>query len=305
MRVAIVGGSGLLGRHIAAALRARDDDVLILSRDPDRARRKGVSDAVAAWVPGDPAGLASAIHGADAVVNLAGVAVGPRPWTRRRRQAILDSRVIATRTVARAIAVLPAAARPTVLVNASGTDAYTGRDSVAATESTPPSAGFLARVCLAWEAEANRARASGTRVVVLRIGFVLAPGATALRLLAVPFRLGLGGPIGNGRQWMSWIHLDDLVGLVLFALDDPRVDGIVNAVGPVPARQSDVAAAIGAALGRPSWLRVPATAVQLAMHDQSTLVLGSRRIVPARAVELGFPFSWRDLRTAMADALGR
>jgi uncharacterized protein (TIGR01777 family) len=301
VKVALVGGTGLLGRHIAAALRARDDEVLVLGR-----RGGPSSDGLGvarAWTPGDPAGLAAGLRGCDAVVNLAGTPVGPRPWTTGRRRSILASRLVATRTIVDALALLPAADRPRVLVSASGTDAYTGSDAVPATETTDPTDGFLARVCLAWEAEAARATAHGVRVVILRIGFVLAPGGSALRLYALPFRIGLGGSIGDGRQWMSWIHVADVARIALAALDDDSLEGVVNAVAPTPARQTEIAAAIGAALGRRSWLRVPAALVRFVMRSQAILPLGSRRIVPARLLERGFAFRWPDLGAAMADAL--
>jgi len=305
MKVAIVGGSGLLGRHISAELLGRGDRVLILSRDPGRVRRRLSPDViVTGWSVADPAGLATILGDVDAVINLAGVPVGPRPWTPGRRRAILRSRLDATGAIVAAIARLGSERRPRVLVSASGTDGYTGLDASPATEASPSSDGFLARVCLAWEAEAGRARELGVRVAILRIGFVLARDATVLRLYALPFRLHLGGPLGDGRQWMSWVHVDDVVALFLFALDDRRVDGIVNAVAPQPARQAEVAAAIGAALHRRSWLPVPAPLIRLAMGGASTLALGSRRIVPQRAAELGYRFRRPELRSAVADALG-
>ena len=305
MKVAIVGGSGLLGRHISAELLGRGDRVLILSRDPGRVRRRLSPDViVTGWSVADPAGLATILGDVDAVINLAGVPVGPRPWTPGRRRAILRSRLDATGAIVAAIARLGSERRPRVLVSASGTDGYTGLDASPATEASPSSDGFLARVCLAWEAEAGRARELGVRVAILRIGFVLARDATVLRLYALPFRLHLGGPLGDGRQWMSWVHVDDVVALFLFALDDRRVDGIVNAVAPQPARQAEVAAAIGAALHRRSWLPVPAPLIRLAMGGASTLALGSRRIVPQRPAELGYRFRRPELRSAVADALG-
>jgi uncharacterized protein (TIGR01777 family) len=303
MKVAIVGGSGMLGRHIAAGLVARGDEVTILTRRPESVRSISSAIAVRPWTVADPAGLARTLRGIDAVINLAGVPVGPTPWTPGRRRAIRASRLDTTRAIVVALEILPTDHRPRVLVNASGTDTYTGLDATAATESTPPSDGWLAGICREWEGEAMRARSSDVRVVALRIGFVLASDAASLGIYALPFRLGLGGPLGDGRQWMSWIHVDDLVALVRFVLDEPRAAGIVNAVGPAPARQADVAAAIGAALGRCSWLRVPAWLLRLAMRSQAILPLGSRRIAPARAVELGFRFAWVDLRAAMADVL--
>lgn len=304
MKVVLVGGSGLIGRRIAALLAGRGDRVTVLSRDPARAgERLPVGVSVESWSPHDPAELADRLRGAGAVVNLAGVPIGPRPWTPGRRRAILESRITATRAIVSALGSLEADERPAVLLSASGTDTYTGQDAVPATESSPPSSGFLADVCLAWEAEAERASALGIRVAIIRIGFVLAPGAKALGLYTIPFRLHLGGPIGSGRQWMSWVHLDDVARLAVLALDDDRVAGPINAVGPNPARQADVAKAIGAALGRRSWLRVPAWAVRLALQGQATLPLDSRRVLPARALALGFRFTWTDLRAAMRDVL--
>lgn len=304
MKVAIVGGSGMLGRHIAAGLAARGTDVVILTRDASSAKRnRSARVSVRGWSVADRTGLAHALAGVDAVINLAGVPVGPRPWTRARKRSIVGSRLAATRAIVAALAEVPSADRPRILVSASGTDTYTGLDRIPATEATPPSGGFLARVCLAWEAAALAARSSEVRVVVLRMGFVLACDAPSLGLYALPFRVGLGGPIGHGQQWMSWIHVDDLVALTLFVLDQPRAAGIVNAVGPVPARQAEVADAIGAALRRPSWLAVPAWLVRAVMRSQAILPLGSRRIAPARALELGFQFGWPDLRAAMADVL--
>ena len=300
----MVGGSGLLGRHLTPALLGRGDEVVVLSRDPAVARRRTSPTAeVVAWSSSDVAGLADNLRSVDAVVNFAGVAVGPTPWTAGRRRSIRDSRLGATRAIVAAIASLPPDVRPRTLLSASGTDVYTGQDATAATEASPPSPGFLGEVCLAWEAAAGQARRAGVRVVIARIGLVLASDAPSLQLYALPFRLRLGGPIGDGRQWMSWIHVDDLVGLLTMALDDPRADGVINAVGPAPARQAELAAAIGAALGRRSWLPVPAGLVRLVMQSQAVLPLGSRRVAPARAAELGFQFGWRDLRAAVADVL--
>ena len=304
MRVAIAGGSGLLGGYLATALVARGDDVLVLSRDPDRARPRVPAGArIARWSPEDPADLAEAMDGVEAVVSLVGIPVGPWPWTARRRRAIAASRIEPTRAIVDAIRMLPEASRPAVLVSASGTDGYEGRDEVPATEKDATGDGFLARVCEAWEAEAGRAKSFGVRVVVIRIGFVLARRAAVLRLFTLPFRLGLGGPLGSGHQWMSWVHVDDVVGLVILALDDSRAEGPLNAVAPEPAHEAAVAAAIGDALGRPPWLRIPAWLIRLAMGEASILALGSRRIIPARAIELGYAFRWTDLRAAIRDVM--
>lgn len=302
----IAGGAGHIGRRLAAALDERGDEVIVLSRDLDGAARRGpVAGRPERWSTTDPAALAVMIDRADAVVGLAGVPVGPQPWTARRRQAIRSSRLEPTRAIVDAIRMLPSTRRPQVLVSVSGTDGYEGRDQVPATEATPTGDGFLARLCGEWEAAASEAESLGVRVAIARIGFVLARDATVMRLFALPFRFCLGGPLGTGRQWFSWIHVDDVVGLLMLAIDDPRVEGAINVVSPEPVHEADVAAAIGAALSRPSWLRTPAWLIRLVMRESSILALGSRRVVPVRALELGYRFRWSDLHAAMADVHGR
>jgi uncharacterized protein (TIGR01777 family) len=301
--VVLVGGSGKIGRALAAALVADGVRVLVLSRNPGRARRHGTAGVVEPWSVDRIDELAGRIAGVRAVVNLAGVPVGPWPWwIPGRRRAIVRSRIDTTRAIVEALRRLDPADRPRVLVSVSGTDGYEGRDDEPATEATPFSTGFLAELCRAWEGEAHQASALGMRVAIVRIGFVLARGAPAMRVYALPFRLHVGGPLGSGRQWMSWIHIDDVVGIMRLALDD-HVDGPINAVSPEPVRQADVARAIASALGRRSWLRVPAPLLRLVMGEAAILPLGSRRIMPARAVELGYRFAWTDLEGAMTDVL--
>jgi uncharacterized protein (TIGR01777 family) len=189
-------------------------------------------------------------------------------------------------------------------VNASGSDVYTGRDAQPADESTEPSHEFLADVCLRWEAAAREAESLGIRVALVRTAFVLAPDAPVLRLLALPFRLFVGGRLGSGRQWFSWIHIDDLVGIYRLALADATISGPINGAAPEPCRQADLARAIGATLHRPAWLPVPAWAIQLALRDQATLLLGSRRVVPAAALAAGYAFGQPTMEAALAEVLG-
>ena len=305
-RTVIAGGAGIVGRHLAEALLADGHRVDVLSRDPGRARGRLPSGVRAiAWSARATPELVAALDGANAVVNLAGVAIGPLPWTASRRRAIRESRLESTRALVEAIGGLPAQRRPPVLVNASGTDVYVGRDTSPATEATPPGDDFLSRVCVEWEAAARAAEPLGVRVAVLRQGFVLASDAPVLRLLALPFRLLAGGRLGSGRQWFSWIHVDDLVGLYRLAIDSPALDGIVNATSPSPCRNADLARALAHVLGRPDWLAAPAWAIRAALGEEATLVLGSRRAVPARALALGFEFGQPDLEAALRDVLGR
>ncbi len=305
-RIVIAGGSGTVGRQVAAALVAGGDEVVVLSRDPDRAASSLPSGAEAVrWSVAATQELSAALADASAVVNLAGIPIGPLPWTPGRKRAIRDSRLRATTALVKSIAGLPPDHRPGVLVNASGTDVYAGRDEAPATESTPPADDFLARVCLVWEAAARAAEPLGVRVVILRQAFVLAPGAPVLRLLALPFRLFLGGPLGSGRQWFSWIHVADLAGLYERAVASPEMTGIYNAASPEPCRNAELAAALGRALGRPSWLRVPGWIIRLGLGEESTLVLDSRRAVPDRATKDGFTLRYPDLEAALRDVLTR
>ncbi|MDR7554161.1 MAG: TIGR01777 family oxidoreductase [Armatimonadota bacterium] len=298
MRVMMAGASGLIGRAVAAALRAEGHQVQRLVR-----RAPAAPDEVS-WDPAggglDPAALA----GADAVVNLAGRAIARWPWTRRARDEMVASRVGATRLLVETIGRLDA--RPSVFVSASAIGYYGDRGDEVLTESSDPGRGFLADLVQAWEAEARRARAYGVRVVCTRFGLVVAPRGGVLAPLLLPFRLGLGGPLGSGRQWWSWVHLDDVVGAVLTALRVPALDGPMNVVSPAPVTQREFARALGAALRRPAVLPVPAVALRLvlgAMADET--ILASQRVRPATLEAVGFVFRWPELRPALEDVLRR
>ena len=305
MKVVVAGGSGLIGRTLVTALLADGAAVTVLTRDPAAASRRLPSGARAvAWDGRDPHGSwAAELGGADAVINLAGATIGHWPWTAARRRLLVSSRVEATQALVAAIAALPAAERPATLLNASGTDGYEGLDREPSTEATPFSDTFLARLCTAWEAAAAPAEALGVRVVCLRQGVVLARGAPALRLLALPVRLFVGGPIGGGRQWFSWIDLVDLVGLYRLALGEPSLHGALNVTAPQPVQQADLARAMGRVLHRPARIPVPGLPVRLALGGMATLVLGSRRVIPARATAAGYAFQRPDLEDALRSAL--
>ncbi len=311
MRVVIAGGSGLIGRALAASL-VRDGVLVdVLSRDPARATRRLPAGAGGvAWDPTDAgraAELATALAGADAVVNVSGVPVGPLPWTPGRKRAIVASRVGTNRALVAAIALLDPAGRPKVFVSAAGTDGYTGLDAEPATEMTDTTRtqGFLAELGNAWEAAAAEASALGVRAVMIRTSFVLAAGSSLLGLLALPVRFGFGGRYGNGRQWFSWIHLDDLVAIYRRAIDDASLSGPINASSPTPSRQADVAQELARVLRRPNWLRVPAWLLRLVLRGEATLLLGSRRVEPRKLTAAGFEFAYPDLEGALREALGK
>lgn len=314
MRVVLTGGTGLIGMGLAESLLARGDQVSVISRDADRARRQlGARVDVVAGDPVEPGPWQGALAGADAVVSLAGEPVGHRRWNAQFRQRIRDSRVDATRFVVEAIAAAEPARRPRVLISASGIDYYPSALDLAAhadigddddiDESTPPGDSFLARVCRDWEREAFEATALGVRVVTARIGLVLAPRGDALARLVLPFKLFAGGPIGSGRQWTSWIHIEDVIGALEHALDRDDVVGPMNVVAPGTVRNRDFARALGRALHRPSWFRAPGFAVRLVVGELAEYALSGRRVVPARLLNTGFSFRHPDIAGALADLL--
>lgn len=293
MRVAIVGATGLIGRRVAAALVARGDEVVPLSR---RGTPVAGSDGVA-WDPVEgPAPLPALAP--EAVVNLAGEPLIGR-WTAAKKQRIHDSRVLTTR---RLIDAMEGAGRPRVLVNASGVGYY-GPVQAPVDETAPPGDDFLAHTCVAWEREALRAEERGVRVVPLRTGVVLATEGGILPTLLRPARLGVGGPLGGGRQWFPWIHIDDEAGLVLHALDLPEVRGPLNAVAPAPVRQREMAKALGRAVRRPAILPAPGLAVRLVVGEMATLALDGQNARPAKALATGYRFAHTDLDEALRHLL--
>jgi uncharacterized protein (TIGR01777 family) len=303
--IVVAGGSGLIGSALAASLIEAGVPVTVLSRDAGR-RAKRVPDGatIAQWDPRDPRSAVDALRGAAAVVNTSGEAVGPLPWTPWRRRAIVESRVGTARTLATAIGLLPPEDRPPVLVNASGTDGYTGIDAEPATEEAETSHGFLADLVTDWEAAAHEADRHGTRVVTVRTSFVIAAASPLLTLFALPSRLFLGGRYGSGRQWFSWVHLDDLVRVYRLAIDDASLRGPINVSGePLP--QIEVARAFGRILRRPAAFPTPAWLLRLVMGEQSTLLLGSRRVSAARLRATGFELSYPTFEPALRNALGR
>lgn len=309
-RVVIAGGSGLIGRALTASLLRDGVEVDVLTRNPARRSRHVAAGARSLhWDPRDAAGvadLARAIDGATAVVNLTGVPIGPLPWTAGRRRAIVDSRVGPTQSLVEAMALLSPSARPGVFVCSMGIDGYTGLDTDPATEATDTSAttGFLADLERPWASAALGAEALGVRAVMIRTAFVLARESSLLPLLALPVRLGLGGRYGSGRQWFSWIHLDDLVAAYRFAIADTTLSGPVVAASPEPCRQRDLAASLARVLHRPNWLPVPGWLLRLVLREEATLLLGSRRVVPARLLRAGLEFAYTDLEAALRNVLG-
>jgi uncharacterized protein (TIGR01777 family) len=301
MRVLITGASGLIGSAVGDALLARGDEVVGLSRDPARAR--GTNPTVS-WHPWDPASErppAAAFAGVDAVINLAGEEINQR-LTDEAKIRIRDSRVRATKNLVDGM--LAATSTPRTLVSGSAIGYYGDRGEAVLDESAPAAEGFLPQIVVDWENEARAAEKGGVRVVVLRTGLVLDPGGGLLGQLLLPFRLGAGGPLAGGKQYMPWIHRDDEVGLILWALDRESVDGVINATAPNPVTNRDFSKALGKALRRPSFLPTPRFAVVALRGEELTeQIVGSYRVIPRRALDLGYEFRFTEVDSALRDLL--
>ena len=295
--VLITGASGLVGGALVGKLRAAGRPLRLVSRTPQRMAASAGVEAIG-W---DGCTLeAAALDGTNAVVHLAGEPIFGGLPTRARRERIWTSRIDSTQSLVQRIAELPSSGRPRTLVCASAVGFYGDRGEEELTEDAAPGAGFLADLCVAWEEAARRAEQVGLRVVRMRFGVVLSRAGGALPVLTRAFRLGLGGRIGSGQQWFSWVHLDDAVALGLRALEDARLGGPLNVVSPEPVRNADFTRAVARALRRPALLPAPAFAVRLALRELSAELLGSRRVLPARAQALGHHFAFPHLPSALA-----
>jgi uncharacterized protein (TIGR01777 family) len=304
MRVAVTGATGTIGSALVRELVSRGDEVVVLSRDPARAReRLGEEvDAVAWEKPGSEPAPAHALSGCDGVVHLLGEPVDQR-WSDDAKRAIRDSRVNGTRYLVAGIR--DADPRPRVLVSQSATGYYGARGDEPVDESEPPADDFLARVVVDWEAEAQEAEELGLRVVRLRTGVVLTESGGALGKMMTPFKLGVGGPVAGGDQYVPWIHIDDVVGGLVCALEDDRLKGAINLTAPEPATNRELSKALGRALRRPAIAPVPAFALKLLYGEMSSIVTTGARVVPARLAELGYRFRRPDLDEALRAATGR
>jgi uncharacterized protein len=303
MRVLVTGATGLIGSAVCDALLARGEEVVGLSRDPEKARS---TNPTVSWHPWDPANErppAAAFTGVDAVVNLVGEEINQR-LTDAAKQRIRDSRVRATKNLVDGM--LAAEPAPRTLVSQSAIGYYGDHGESVVDESTPAADGFLSQLVVEWEDEALKAEKSGVRVVVTRTGLVLDPDGGLLKQLVPPFKLGVGGPLAGGRFYMPWIHRDDEVGLILWALDNPKVTGAINATGPKPVTNRAFSKALGAALHRPSLVPAPRLAIVAMRGEELTeQITGSYRVIPRRAQDLGYAFRFTEVAPALEDLLGR
>ncbi len=296
--IVIAGGSGFLGGPLVQTLTTAGHRVVVLSREGGTG---SASERRVAWTPDGTAGAwASEIDGADAVVNLAGESIAGKRWTDEQKRRILESRVLATRSLVAAIDA--ATAPPPLLISGSAVGYYGPCGDEPVTEQTRAGRDFLASVCTAWEAEAQRAGSAHTRVVVVRTGLVLARDGGALPQMLPPFWFGVGGPVGSGRQYWPWIHRHDWLALVQFLLTAPDVSGPVNATAPKPVPNRDFATALGRAMHRPAFMPAPSFALKLLLGEMAEgLLLSGQRALPTKAEKLGFTFTYARLDDALAD----
>lgn len=292
MRVLVTGGTGLVGRRACDALRAAGHAVTLVSRDPGRVPARAVG-----WD-----GLRAVMPETDAIVNLAGDPIAGARWTRARKAEIRRSRVEGTRALVEALAA--SEPRPKVLVSASAVGYYGDRGEDPLDETAAPGTDFLARVCVEWEAEARRAEGLGLRVVLLRLGIVLAPDGGALSVMLLPFRAGLGGPLGSGAQWMSWVHRDDVAGLIGDALADEGYTGPVNATAPHPVTNKEFTRALARAVHRPAFLPVPGFGLQVLLGEMATMLLTGQRVLPRVAERQGYVWRQPELPAALETCVG-
>ncbi len=290
MNILITGGTGFIGTPLSHELRNSGHKVVVTTRRPSDSKEKLI------WNP--PALIPSkVISGFDAVINLAGEPVAPGRWTKKRKELIMSSRINTTRSLVESIK--KAAFKPKVLISASAIGYYGDHGDEYVAEDTPPASDFLARVCKAWEAEAVKAQELGIRVVLIRIGGVLESDGGALPKMMTPFKLFLGGTIGSGKQWFSWIHRDDVAGIIKYALENESVSGPVNAVSPNAVTNKEFSSALGKTLHKPSWLAVPAFVIKLTLGELGSMLLTGQRVMPEKILKSGYNFKYQDLESAL------
>jgi uncharacterized protein len=294
MDITLTGATGFIGRHLVAFLTARGDRLTILSRNP----KPGDNPRYLRWDTRSVPPLES--MDTDAVIHLAGEPVAQR-WNGAVKERIRASRIEGTRALMAGLAAVRR--KPKVLVSASAIGIYGSRQDEVLTESAPRGSGFLADVTAAWEEEARPAESLGIRVVLLRIGIVLGADGGALAKMLPAFRSGGGGRMGTGEQWMSWIHIDDLVGLIGFALGSDRLSGPVNATAPNPVRNAEFTYELAGVLHRPALVAMPALILKLIFGEMATMLTDSQRVSPEAALRAGYAFCFTDLRAALADVL--
>ena len=304
MKIVITGGTGFIGRALCTTLLQGGHRVTVLTRQRGQVdHRPELPIQAVEWNARDSGPWEQVLEGADAVINLAGAPIADVRWTDKRKQLLTDSRVLTTRLLVRALS--RSSSKPVTFISASGIGYYGASDDRRLDEGAMRGQGFLADLCLAWEAEALRAAEVGTRVIILRTGMVLEQDGGALPKMLLPFGLFAGGPIMPGSQWVSWIHRLDHIGLVQWALTTEAVSGPINAVAPEPVTMKTFCEVLGRVLHRPSWLPVPRFALNILLGELGTLMTTGQRVIPAKAMAGGYRFQYPTLEQALRDVLKR
>jgi uncharacterized protein len=297
MKVAITGATGFVGSRLVAKLLAQGDEVLVLSRNASAAQTKFPQAQVVQYRPLESGDWQQSIAGCDAVVNLAGEPIAEKKWTAEQKKIILDSREVGTQKLVEAIE--QATNKPQVLVNASAIGYYGISETATFDESSPAGNDFLAEICQKWEAAAQT---TSVRSVILRFGIVLGQGGALAKMLPA-FKMFMGGPIGTGNQWFSWIQVDDVVAMILAALQDASMSGTFNATAPQPVRMKDLCQQLGSLMSRPSWMPVPGFVLETMLGEGATVVLDGQQVLPKAALDRGFSFQYPDLAAALKACL--
>jgi len=296
MRLVVTGATGFIGSALCAALLEQGHALTLLTRGSPRDANTGTKRWLH-WTPGTLRDWDAALDGVDGVINLAGEPIAEKKWTHTQRRRIEKSRIDATHSLVQACAKVRQ--KPKFLINASAVGYYGSRGDESLTENAPPGDDFLAVLCQAWEEEAQKAEELGMRVVRVRTGIVLGAGGGALTKMAAPFKFFMGGPLGSGKQWMSWIQLEDLLRLILLGIENPLACGPINATSPNPVQNKEFSRALGKAIHRPCWAPVPAFLLKLALGEMSQMLLTGQRVIPAAAEKLGFQFRYPNLQEAL------
>lgn len=296
MKLVVAGATGFIGSALCSRLMERRHTLTLLTRHapPDASTP---AKTWRHWTPGTPGDWEALLDGTDGVINLAGEPIAAKRWTDHQKNNIRSSRIDATESIVEAIA--KAKRKPAFLLNGSGVGYYGPHGDEIVTEETPAGSDFLSSLCRAWEEEAQRAESMKIRVVRLRTGIVIGPGGGALAKMVPPFKFFIGGPLGSGAQWMSWIHLEDEIGLILHLIKTPQAAGAVNATAPNPATMKEFCRTLGKVMRRPSWAPVPGFALRFMLGEMADMLLTGQRVVPAAAQKLGYQFRYENLYDAL------
>ncbi|VEP17051.1 conserved hypothetical protein [Hyella patelloides LEGE 07179] len=303
MKIAITGATGLVGTRLVSKLKENNHQIVVFTRNSAKAQKIFPASnfpnlEVVQYTPQESGAWQDRVSGCDAVINLAGEPISER-WTAQHKKAILESRQLGTRKIVEAIA--KAESKPQVLVSGSAIGYYGTSETATFDETSSPGKDFLAEVCQKWEAEAEAVKEYGVRLVIVRIGIVLANGGGALGKMLTPFQVGAGGPIGTGRQWFSWIHRDDLVNIIIEAINRSDLTGVYNATSPNPVKMNAFCQTLGEVLNRPSWLPVPEFVLELLLGDGAVVVLEGQQVLPKKTQSQNIKYQYPELRSAIRE----